>query len=249
MVSRRNQFVLVLLLCAAFAGCAVDDRTLLESDASTGSAGAGGDGGAGSLGAGGVDDDAGPPPHCSYPADDGKSECQTLVDNPGFHADVSHWQNEYDAIFLRWDAGDASLSEDSGSSTINNTLFGLADGTASAGARQCLPANGLTRYQVGADVLIESGLDQFAADAEPPMNKAQAGISLLFFELPDCQGQSLAENLTSTLVEQTDAWQPVFGSRVAPKETVSMAVRLVAMKPFRQFSMKAHFDNVLVRAH
>jgi hypothetical protein len=239
---------LLALLWGELAGCAVDDRTLLEGDAS---AGAGATGGSGTGGAGGTrtEEDATPPPRCIYPADESKPECQTLVQNAGFHADSSHWQKEYDSIFLSWNDEDAAENAASGSITVINTLSGLDIGFTVAGARQCLPATPGTRYIVGADVLIASDEPQYLKDAAPPAkDKPKAGMSILFYKNADCQFRSHDDSFTTSLVDVQDAWTPIGGSKVVPDEVTSMAVRLIVMKPFRQISMTVDFDNVLVRA-
>lgn len=240
---------LLAVLCGDVTACAVDDRTLLESDPGAGAAGAGANDGGGSAGSGGkTEEDAMPPPRCVYPADENKPECQTLVENAGFHADSSHWQREYDSIFLTWNAEDAAANATSGSITVINALSGNDSGFAIAGARQCLTVTPGTTYIVGADVFIVGGEHQYGFDAAPGPDKAKAGLSILFYANANCQGGSDDDSFTPAFAEAEDVWTRIGGSKVAPDKVSSMAVRLVAMKPFRQLSMNVDFDNVLVRA-
>jgi hypothetical protein len=244
--------VAVCALLAVFAGdvagCAVDDRTLLELDDDGGAVGTGARDGAGGAGASRTEEDATPPPRCIYPADESKADCHTLVQNAGFHADSSHWLKEYDSIFLSWSRADAAANNASGSITVLNTHSGDDIGFADAGARQCLTVTPGTTIVVGADVFIVGGEHPYGFDASPGPDKPKAGLSILFYELEGCRGGSDDDSFTPPLTEAEDAWIPIGGSKVAPDKAVSMAVRLIAMKPFQQLSMQVHFDNVLVRA-
>jgi hypothetical protein len=236
-------------LSGAILGCAVDDRTLLEADAGAGAAGTGAGDGGGTGGSGGrTEEDATPPPRCVYPADESKTDCQTLVQNGGFHRDSSHWTREYDSVLLTWNDEDAAQNDASGSITVINTLSGNDLGFVVAGARQCLSATTGTLYVVGADVFMTGGEPQYLRDASPGGDKPKAGMSILFYENPDCTGSSNDDSFITSLVDAADVWTPIGGSKVAPEKVSSMAVRLIAMKPFRQVSMTVDFDNVLVRA-
>jgi hypothetical protein len=253
---RRSSWSSIPVACAALfsacaavlGGCAVDDRFLLEADAAAGAAGADGGGGSGGSGGTRTAEDAMPPPRCIYPADETDAECVTLVENAGFHTDSNSWLREYDSIYLVWTEDDAAANAASGSITVINTLLGDDDGYVVAGARQCLPATPGKRYVVGADALIVGGQVQYGFDASPGPDAAKAGVSLLFYENPDCSGGSDPDNFTPTLIATEDAWTTIGGTKIAPDKVSAMAIRLVAAKPFRQISMKAHFDNVLVRA-
>jgi hypothetical protein len=240
---------MLAILSGEIIGCAIDDRTLLEADASAGAAGTGAGDGGGTGGSGGrTEEDATPPPRCVYPADESKAECQTLVQNGAFHQDSSHWNREYDSVLLTWNDEDAAQNDTSGSITVINTLSGLDLGFVVAGARQCLSATPGTLYVVGADVFITGGEPQYLMDASPGRDNPKAGMSILFYKEPDCLGRSHDDSFTTAAVEAEDVWTPIGGSKVAPDEVTSMAVRLIAMKPFRQISMTVDFDNVLVRA-
>src|SRR5688572_17764895 len=236
-----------LALVLGLGGCAVDDRTLLEQEPMGGiggSAGSAGTANPGGNGGSAGEPDAAPEIHCVYVVDqEPEPGCESLVDNPGFHADFDGWEAVDPAVRLGWTDGDPMDNEQSGSIAVNNTLFGAGAGTASGGARQCLEARGGAVYALAADVLIPSAQD---FEWEGGLAAAKAAVGIFFYKEPNCGGQTIG-NFTTTYVESPDEWTWVRGATPAPPATASMAVRLIAIKPFEQITLKALFDNVLVR--
>jgi hypothetical protein len=236
-----------LALILDLVGCALDDRTLLEQEPTAGtggSAGSAGTGNPGGTGASAGETDSGPEIHCVYVAgEEPEPGCESLVDNPGFHADFEGWEAVDPAVRLGWTDGDSMDNEQSGSIAVNNTLYGMGAGTASGGARQCLEARGGAAYALAADVIIPSTQD---FESEGGLANAKAAVSIFFYKEPNCGGQTIG-NFTTTYVESPDTWTLVRGDTTAPPAAVSMAVRLIAMKSFEQITLKALFDNVLVR--
>jgi hypothetical protein len=72
-------------------------------------------------------------------------------------------------------------------------------------------------------------------------------VSIGFFAADECADFPLPP-ANSTPVTTVDAWRLSSGSAKAPAGTRSMAIRLVATKPYAQPPLEALFDNVLVRA-
>jgi hypothetical protein len=236
-----------LALVLGLGGCAIDDRTLLEQEPTAGTGGSAGSAGTGNPGgAGGSagEPDAGPEIHCVYLlGEEPEPGCESLVDNPGFHADFAGWEAVDPAVRLGWTDVNPMDSEQSGSIAVNNTLYGMGAGTASGGARQCLEARGSAVYALAADVIIPSMQD---FEWEGGLANAKAAVSIFFYKEPNCGGQTIG-NFTTDYAENADEWIWLRGTTTAPPATVSMAVRLIAMKPFEQITLKALFDNVLVR--
>ena len=237
----------IIALAVGLTGCSVDDRTLLEEGESVGgSGGSGADARAGGTGNAGADPDAGSLKECVYVAGEAPdSECETLVKNPGFHFDSSEWQSEKSAVYLGWHPVDPSDSDSSGSMGVLNLLSGISPiGVVSEGARQCLPATQGKRYGTAVDVFIPS---EQVYGWDGGFEDAKAGLSILFYRKDDCQGASIPQGSSVTLAQGADSWKRSSGWTLAPQETLSMAVRLVVIKPISQPSLSALFDNVLVR--
>ena len=241
------------VLVTGLAGCALDNRTLLETEREAGgSAGSGtGPGGSAGTAGNGADGTGGsnplPEAPCVYTGQPPPPGCETLVENPGFHATVDRWEAPVEIeqqVAFRWDISDASNNRGSGSMAVNNSLGGPTDGAASMGARQCIEAASKATYFVAADVLLPGAAEQ--EWWEGGLEDARAGLSVFFYIEPNCEGPSRM-SLETDFVSAPDAWTTVRGMQTAPEGTKSMAVRLVVRKPFRQTSLFALFDNVLVR--
>jgi hypothetical protein len=146
-----------------------------------------------------------------------------------------------------WAGDDADGAHSSGSLLVTNFNYSAEasakDGTADGGARQCLPVTGGKIYDLSADIFIPKGQGD-GLDGGTFISLAT--LSVFFYPAADCQGQTHG-NFTSTPVDTSDEWVHVVGSTQAPKDGVSMAVRLATLKPFPQYSFQAEFDNVLVR--
>jgi hypothetical protein len=159
---------------------------------------------------------------------------QTLVDNARFDRDVSAWQAEI-GVAQKWDQRNARKHESSGALAVQNSTLGAGDGITLDGSRQCRPAVGNKDYLFAARALIPSG-----------QGSASASISIWFFGADHCADYLLSTAATPMLSD-TDAWLLLEGKATAPPATRSIYVRLVAAKPFKQSSVEALFDDVLVR--
>jgi hypothetical protein len=241
---------LALVLCA---GCSVDDRALLTTEANAAPAGAGGRPTVVDLDTGGTAGEAGETgraalPRCYYAGKTVEAGCETLVNNPGFASNVAGWVAEDVGITEGWLNVDASANPDSGSLVVTNTNFKDDDtaigGTAPGGARQCLRITGGMSFDLAADIFIPDGQGMGFMGSYTSV----AALSLFFY--PDTACAEMTEgNFTSPAVQKSNSWVHVEGSVQTPKDTQSMAVRLATQKPFRQYTFEAHFDNVLLRQH
>lgn len=172
--------------------------------------------------------------------------CETLVKNPGFASNVASWTAEPQAISEGWLNMDATDDPHSGSMVVMNLNYKVdveaKNGTNGGAARQCLPVTSGTSYDLAVDVFIPMGQ---GAGFEGQYTSV-ATLSVFYYEGADCAGRTIS-NFTSAPVATTDEWVHVEGSTTAPKESLSMAVRLATLKPFRQVMFEAHFDNVFVK--
>ena len=228
-------------LVAMAASCAVDDRQL----SALSSASASSSGGMNELGGSAGDDGGGPAPlpTCDFGAGvpDG---CDTLVENPGFEHDSAGWKAEDSTVAMSWNKDDAAKNAHSGSLSVVNTLYGVADGIASRGAAQCLPALAGQGYGFALDVFIPKGQGE---GLDGGSYRASAGLSVIFYTSKHCDQFTLG-SATSELLQDEGEWAHREGHALAPKGAESMAVRLTTLKNFQEYSFEARFDNVLMRA-
>ncbi|MET0791000.1 MAG: hypothetical protein ABW061_05720 [Polyangiaceae bacterium] len=248
MIGRSTWTALVVAGSAVVLGaasCSVDNRQLLATSDSAGTASFGNAGAGGRLGAGdgGDSNQPGPLPLCDYSVGV-DSGCDTLVDNPGFTKDVYGWTPEDATVTMTWTNNDSASSKKSGSMAVVNALFGEADGTAARGAAQCFATSVGRSYSFGLDMFIPEGQGDGPDGAKYSGN---AGLSILFFTDAECAGYTLS-SATSGVVDETGSWQHREGRAVTPEGARSMSVRLVTFKNFREYSFEARFDNVLLRA-
>lgn len=234
---------LALLVVAA---CSVDDRTLVPDDA-LGGLGAAGNGAAG-LGAGdGGDGGEVSFPLCDYSGSAGDPGCETLVENPGFATNAAGWVAEPVGVMEDWRSEDANQSPVSGSLAVVNKNYSEEEdakaGTAGGGARQCITLHDGTLLDLAADVFIPK--DQ-GAGFMGNTYVSTATLSVFFYGEAGCVGQN-SSNFTSHPVQTEDEWIHVAETTRLPRGAHSMAVRLATLKPFRQFSFQAQFDNIYVR--
>lgn len=214
-----------------------------DSEGGGAGAGAGGEAGSdGSLGgAGGTCDDEG---GCGGSVDDrcpdldGNDvlDCdETLAQNASFDESTASWTSE-SSLELTWAKDDAHDTEESGSLAAENQLVTQQEGSALLGARQCLSLSGKTTYLVAAEISVSEDAPE-----------AQGGIQLLVNDAPDCAGAVL-EVVTSNFVRGPE-WSVSALSYASNERAKSAAVRLVALKPYRDSPGEVHFDNVLVRTY
>lgn len=237
------------LSLSAVISCALDDRTLAQRASIAGAAGGAGSGQpSGAAGNGGSAGQAAPlpplPDDCDY-SSGVPTGCDTAIANPGFNADTTPWSAEAGPVTLSWYRDDALQEPSSGSLSIVNALTGEATGPASMAAAQCLNTSPGQIYGLAADVFIPNGQGD-GLDGGPYV--ATAGLSMIFKDGPDCMGFTVG-NATSELADEPGVWSHREGKAVAPQGAVSVAVRLVTFKSFRQYRFEARFDNVLVKAY
>ena len=259
-----------LLVASAFvlSGCPVDERELVEYIASDGfeggrsgskgiseeesageggqaESGNGGKGGSssnaanagatvsgGQAGAGGasVGTDA-----CPDLDRNGVPDCvETKVRNASFGEDTSEWSEE-NGMSLSWSESDARKVSESGSLVVENRQETDRDGQFMTGARQCLDIPEPAVYRAAADILVPAG-----------QGEGSGGIQMLFYDDVGCSGRVVTNGMSSA-VPAGDNWKVVSVSRTVLPGIKSVALRLVAVKPFRAKSFKVSFDNVLVR--
>jgi hypothetical protein len=207
----------------------------------SGTGGAGATGGSGAVGGGGcgdaLDGDAGcgggPPFRCPDVDDNDVPDCdETIADNASFDNDASGWIADVGAKST-WDDTDAHGVAESGALGLSLETVEEQDGTILLGARQCFPVTGATAFYFGVEMSIP--------DAE-----LRAGIQLLVYEDPLCSGDWI-DIKTSPFTEGA-AWSVARLTYFTPTTAKSVAMRLVAQKPFRASPSEVLFDNALVRA-
>jgi len=256
----------LLCACWQLAGCSLDERTLtVESPSTSGGNGGGARGGspgsetggaaptangggpAAEAGSGGEGGEAGAsdgnspttfPDGCADLDHDGKSDCtQTLVENPDFKLDVSHWEPET-GVLIKWDAMDLLTGHGSGSALVSSTKVLDSDGDFLATASQCIPVEAGKTLDVYANVRIEAG-------GVP----GKAALSLWFFRAADCPDESPSDVYVTNQVYDTGTTLTLSGSKEVAPQMSSLRVRLGVIKPFRADTFSVRFDNVLVAAH
>jgi hypothetical protein len=251
-VARHARYSLSRVCCALLlcAGCSLDERTLLATGAIAGSSASGGERSGVDPAPGGGGGAAGeaPLPRCFYTGSSAPPGCETLVKNPGFDANVAGWTAEDVGLTEGWLNVDANGDQGSGSLVVTNLNFKSDDsakgGTAGGGARQCISVISGVTYDLAADIFIPSGQGMgFQGDYT-----SVAALSVFFYPDTACAMQTEG-NFTSDAVQDSNKWLHMEGSTTAPKDAQSMAVRLATLKPFRQYTFEAHFDNVFVREH
>lgn len=239
-VATARRYAAVLLSLFPLA-CAIDDRTLVSGSSNGAGGGRGGNAGSAPVSSAGAVAEPVDLPLCIY---DGsvEPECETLVDNAGFGSDTSGWKHE-DGTFGGWAAANAAGGEASGSLLILNPFHGKDSGVAPGAAGQCIEAIPDAVYDFAGDVFIPAGQ---GAGLEGAEYEGQAGLGMFFFGEANCGGMSIG-NIDSPLRDETEKWVHVTGYGRAPEGTASVMIRLITLKPIRQFALKASFDNVFVR--
>jgi len=231
-----------LTLFALCSGCALDTRALeLGSGAQAGD----GQGGSPSASSGGS---VKPPdpialPICTY-GSEAKPGCETVVENAGFSGNIEGWEAEPLAITVGWAQDDANQSVDSGSLSVINSMHSKSDGIAAGAGMQCLKTQAGQVYDMAGDILVPEG----QGEGVNGDYVGQAGFSVMFWPNDDCasDGHSLT-NFRTALVDEPGAWRHVQGTALAPDGALSMSMRVLTIKSFKQFTFEARFDNVLLQ--
>jgi hypothetical protein len=166
---------------------------------------------------------------------DAVDDCsQTLVQNSRFDSAFNGWEAE-PLLSQAWDSSNATDKPGSGSLLLTNTAATIQEvGSATIGSHQCVPAIPAATYDVAARVMLAAG--------EPA---GEAGVNIWFFDDEQCQGNIVSGN-TPISGGVAGKWTVLQGRLWIPGGVHSMYVRLVAIKPFVQPSLKVLVDDVLV---
>ncbi|HEY0467794.1 MAG TPA: hypothetical protein VGC79_26515, partial [Polyangiaceae bacterium] len=159
---------------------------------------------------------------------------QTLVQNSRFDSAFNGWEAE-PLLAQSWDPSNATDKPGSGSLLLTNTAAMVqAVGTVTVGSRQCVPVTPAATYDFAARVMLAPG-----------ETAGQAGVNVWFFDDEACQGNLVSGN-TPIAGGVAGKWTVLRGTLWIPGSVHSMYVRLVAIKPFVQPSLKVLLDDVLV---
>ena len=201
------RFIAGFVACSTLASCSIDDRNLTSADPSGGSPGSAGavygdsggapeagksgvsganEGGSQATGEAGVGGQAEPSAQpiarvgdCADLDEDGVADCQeTLLANPSFKPDVSHWTADAGAS-LTWDPRDALGASDSGSALLaaESNAFD-AGGSSLVTAGQCVQVTGGQIVVAYANAWVDDGQD----------STGNAAVNVDFYDASDCTG-------------------------------------------------------------
>ncbi|MES1175750.1 MAG: hypothetical protein ABUL62_15620 [Myxococcales bacterium] len=165
----------------------------------------------------------------------GISDCtETLLGNPTFTTDVTHWTPEY-GLTLAWDPLDLHGAVGSGSALITSSGPVDGQGNVLAAAFQCIPVHEGRSVSVWANAQIAPGTVSGGAE-----------LNFWFFANPGCPGESPA--VAASVATETRVGQTVIlkGTQTVPNYMVSLRVRLGVVKPFMAQSFSVRYDDVLV---
>jgi len=262
------RFIAGFVACSTLASCSIDDRNLQTSgDAGAGSpssAGAiyGGSGGAAEAekggvsgeteggsqstaeaGMGGQTEPSGPSiatvGDCADLDENGVADCQeTLLANPSFKADVTHWNADAGAS-LTWDPRDALGAAGSGSALLGAASSAFdAGGSSLVTAGQCVPVSGGQIAIAYANAWVDDGQD----------STGTAAVYVDFYDASDCAGTSTSSFSTPQPLDASSGrWLTLKAALLTSAATHSARVMLALEKPFVAQSFHARFDNVLFK--
>jgi hypothetical protein len=263
------RFIAGFVACSAIASCSIDDRSLQSSDdTSAGGAGSGGSTQGDSAGAAqagkssvsGGNDSGSPataeagaagqralPPapiatvgDCADLDEDGVADCQeTLLVNPTFKGDVTHWNADAGAS-LTWDPRDALAAPGSGTALLTAASSAFdAGGSSLTTAGQCVRVTGGQVVVAYANAFVDDDQDE----------NGKAAVYVDFYDAADCTGKSISSFSTpQPLDASTGVWLTLKAALLATPATSSARVMLAIEKPFMAQSFHARFDNVLLKA-
>jgi hypothetical protein len=262
----RVRFIAGFVACSTLASCSVDDRTLqaspgagspgsggTENDDSAGAPQAGkggfpGENAGGSpataeAGAGGQAEPPVPPiatvGDCADLDEDGVADCQeTLLTNPSFKTDVTHWNADAGAS-LTWDPRDALGASGSGTALLSAASSAFdAGGSSLVTAGQCVPVSGGQIVIAYANTLVDNGQD----------SSGKAALDVDFYDTSNCTGMTTSSFSTpQPLDASTGNWLTLKAALLTSTATHSARVMLAIEKPFAAQSFHARFDNVLLK--
>jgi hypothetical protein len=224
----------VSVLLLAISACEVDDRHLsLGHGGTAGTANGGGDeAGEGSGPSTGGTSSGGLVDGCADLDTDGVADCTTtLVENPTFASNVSHWIVGSDSA-LSWDPKNALEDVPSGSARLNVTFT-------RASASQCVVVQGKQ--------LVIAYASAFVEPPEGDGDLGQAELEVSFFESDDCSGvrSGYFETPPSGVV---DSWTTIQAGGLSAEETGSVSIALVGFKSGDALGLDVYFDNLMLEA-
>jgi hypothetical protein len=160
---------------------------------------------------------------------------ETMIKNPSFDGSMQtqNWVADSD-LELRWHADDAHGYATSGSLIVENQAEYDQDNESMLGARQCVPVTAGAIYHFASEISVPD-------DA----GEGRGGIQITVYDVPACVGDIVEAFTTNTV--KGSAWKVTQVTYIAPPLAKSLAMRLVAVKPFRDPPLAVSFDNVLVR--
>jgi hypothetical protein len=262
----RVRFIAGFVACSTLASCSLDDRNLQASvgAGSPGSAGTvdGDSAGAAQAGKAGFsgENEGGAPPSaeagmggqaapsappiatvgdCADLDEDGVADCQeTLLANPSFKGDVTHWTADAGAS-LTWDPRDSLGAPGSGAALLTAASSAFdAGGSSLVTAGQCVLVTGGQIVIAYANALVDDGQD----------SAGKAAVYVDFYDASDCTGTPTSSFSTpQPLDASTGSWLTLKAALLTQAATHSARVMLAIEKPFVAQSFHARFDNLLLK--
>jgi hypothetical protein len=165
-------------------------------------------------------------------APDAGAPGDNLLANAGFSSSDTSWTADINAS-QAWEASrDAAGSSTSGSLKVANANVLSLPGLTMGGSRQCVPVLAGSTYSFNAKVFIDAGQEA-----------GWGGIAVQHFASANCSGVPLGVS-PATQTAATGSWQTLAGTTTTPAGAASMAVRLVAIKPFQSAAFQVFFDDI-----
>jgi hypothetical protein len=158
---------------------------------------------------------------------------ETLADNASFDEDAAAWVPDT-GVESTWLETDSRGSDESGALGLRVETVVDKEGTVILGARQCFSVSPGAVYKFA----VETSVPDDAGDV-------RAGFQLVVHDGPLCGG-ALVDNVLSSFL-QGSTWSVAQLTYLTPTSAKSIAMRLIAQKPFRADPVTVQFDNALVR--
>jgi len=249
-----SRFAAVGAAFALLAACSVDNRQLQLAT------GAGGAGQSGASAEGGMGNGATAGHGAGTGGDAGSEEstislvdgcadldtnqvpdcAETVVENSDFKVDVSKWQADDVDTSIEWDEQNAARDRPSGSALVASTgvIDAQAVGVALRAAQQCVTIDGSKLVIVYANAFVEPDQDE----------QGRAEVDVTFYDSANCAGPlSTTFSTPQPLDGGVGSWLTLKAGSVSSPSTHSAQVKLALLKPFRAATLRARFDNILVK--
>jgi hypothetical protein len=171
--------------------------------------------------------------------EDGIADCrETLLLNATFDTDVEAWHSEGSAELV-WDERNAADDLPSGCAMLeaSGSAAPGAEASATQSASQCSKVTGKRLVIVYANTFVDADL------------AGQARLEVQFFESDSCTGAYSSNFVTpQPLDAERGKWLALKAGSVSGVKTQSVLARLVVSRPLDAASVRARFDNVLLKA-